>query len=447
MNYKLNVLVILKIILILTFSGCIDDRMPTMPTEIDRPVSITISPKTGQLIFPVLGEIEMTFNEPMDISTFIGHFILMDNDSNEVNGTFSQEDSLVYFTPNSSLNKSTIYSATLKGGIKDKFNNTISFNGEAAYSDTLEIMNTWFYTEGDYSDGGFFNIYLRDRRQGKIYTFENFNEIGQEISDLTAPEGVALSEDSEKLIISNTAKNEVQIIDLNSHENVATFAVGNNPTSIAVFDRYAYVISVNGAQITCIDLESLSIASQSSLSFFPGKLAISLDGEILYTFDQQKLDLVLLNTSDYQIIKRVSNVITGGVGGEITFDESLNRLLICDTRGENVKELYPNNDQAEIFFETSDNSEPRQIVVSNGVAFLASDEKLFKLDNTTAEILAQNTLESEINSLTVIPSNDIAYVTLNNSVVIVDIKTLTVIDKIELGITGLETIISSSIRR
>lgn len=447
MNHKLKVLANLKIVLMLTFLSCIDNRMPTMPIEIDRPVSISISPAAGQLIFPINGKIEMTFDEPMDISTFVGNFILLDNDSNEVGGTFTQKDSLVYFTPSSSLDKSTIYSATLKGGVKDKFNNTIEVNGEAAFSDTLKIMKTWFYTEGDYSDGGFYNVYLRDRRQGKIYTFENLNEVGQEISGLTAPEGIALSKDGDKLIVSNTAKNEVQIFDLNSYEKLAVFTVGANPTSIVVFDRYAYLISVNGTQITCIDLENLSIASQNSLSFYPGKLAIASDGNTLYTFDQQKLDLVLLNVSDYQIIKRVSNVIAGGVGGEITFDQSLNRLLICDPKGKNVKELSVANDQAEIFFETPNNSAPRQIVVSNDIAYLASDESLFKLDNTTAEILAQITLEGQINSLTVIPSNDIAYLTLNNNVVILDTKTLTIIGKIELGVTGLEAIISSSRRR
>ena len=174
------------------------------------------------------------FDEPMDINSFENRFSLKDRNNNIVNGSFTQNDSVVIFTPTSKLEKSNLYFASLKGSLKDINNNTIGINGEGIFSDTVEIANTWFYTEGDYSEGGFYSIFLRDRKQGKIYKFENLFELGSEISSLSAPEGFAISEDGMYAIISNTTKNQILIYNISTNENVGTYSVNTFPTNIVV---------------------------------------------------------------------------------------------------------------------------------------------------------------------------------------------------------------------
>jgi Bacterial Ig-like domain len=450
MNLKSNVSKFIGINVIIfssfNFTGCIDSRAPSEPIEIDRPTSLGISPIEGTLAFPRDGKITMSFDEKMNISSFEGSFLLSDYDSNIVSGSFSEQDTAVFFTPLNKLEKSSIYYSSLRGGVRDANNNTIEFNGEATFSDTIEIDNAWFYTEGDYSDGGFYNVYLRDRRQGKIYTFEQLSQLGNEVSSLSAPEGFALSNDNNFMVISNTSKHEILIVNLNNYEIEATFPVADNPSSIVVKDNIAYIISINGRQITKIDLSSLSIVAQDNLGFYPGKLAISSDGTILYTFDQQTLDLVLLNTSNSQIIKRVSNSITGGVGGEITFDAISNQLFICDTNGKVINVIDKDGNQLNEFLSVPDGSKPIQFVTNDTDALLAADNILYKIDRESSGIISQKSFSGNIKSIVIIPSGEIAYLTLNTTVALVDIRTFIIIKEISIGVSGLEGLLSGSIK-
>lgn len=433
-------------VLIFNFYSCIEDRSPSAPTEIDRPSNIGIVPDKGELAFPLNGIISMQFDEAMALSSFDEKLLLSDDDSNVVAGTFSKVGSTINFTPSNQLNKSTIYHASLKGGIKDENNNTIQLGGEPVFSDTSEIANTWFFTEGDYSEAGFYNVYLRDRKQGKIYTFENLLELGNEITSLSAPDGMMVSSDGQKILISNTSKNEMVVYNLSTYENLATFSLAQVPTNIVVFNNLAYVISVNGKKITIINTDNYSVVSQNDLSFFPGKLAISADGDILYTFDQVNLDLVLLNSSNFQIIKRISKSITGGISGELNFNSGSDELFICDSRGKTIRVIDKLGTQLANYFVTPSGSEPIQIITTNNISLVATGKLLYKLEFENAEIIDEQTFNSNIKSIAVIPTGDLIYVTLNSSVVLLDVKTFTVLREVDLGVTGLESIIASPIK-
>ena len=405
-----------------------------------------MSPNIGKLAFPLSGVISMEFDEAMDLESFDGHLLITDNESNLLNGTFSKDGSIIHFTPSIHFSKSTIYNVSLRGGIKDENRNTLQVAGEAIFSDTIEIANTWFYSEGDYSNGGFYNVYLRDRKQGKIYTFKNLVELGTEISSLTAPDGMTISSDGKKMLISNTTKNEVKIVNLDTYENLATLSLAQTPTNIVVYNNLAYVISVNGKKITTINTDNLSIAALNDLTFFPGKLAISGDGEVLYTFDQVTLDLVLLNASNFQIIKRISKSITGGISGELTFNSGSSNLFICDSRGKTVRTLDKQGNNLTNYFSPPNGSEPVQIINENNSMILASGKTLYRLGFENTEIKNEIAFSSNIKSIAILPSGDLVYVTLNSSVLVLDVKTFIILREIDLGVTGLESIIASPIR-
>ncbi|MBK7107337.1 MAG: Ig-like domain-containing protein [Ignavibacteriae bacterium] len=443
--FREKIIFIISIIYWLQFSSC-SDREPTAPVEITRPMYLSISPNSGDLAYSKNGIINFIFDEPMDIGSFENKFSLKDKNNNIVSGAFAQNDSIVTFTPKTQLEKSTLYFASLKGSVKDINNNTIGVNGEGIFSDTIEIANTWFFTEGDYSEGGFYNIFLRDRKQGKIYSFKNLYELGNEISSLSAPEGFAISEDGKYAVISNTSKNQVVVYEISTNQNVATFSTNAFPANIVIKNNIAHVISVNGKQLTSIDLNSISILSQNNLSFFPGKLAMSTDGSTLYTFDQVTLDLVLLNPENGQVIKRLNKSIANLVAGEITFDDQDQQLFICDTKGKKVKVVDKDGNSINDFYSMSDGKEPRQIVISKENLILAAGNKVYQLSKSSKEILNNIEFENNVQSLTVIPTKELVYITLTTSVVILDLNTFTILKVIDLGVSGLESIISSPVK-
>ncbi|PJA96195.1 MAG: hypothetical protein CO129_07865, partial [Ignavibacteriales bacterium CG_4_9_14_3_um_filter_34_10] len=175
-KYFIFLFVLTNIILIF-ITGCTKDREPTAPNEIQRPKSLFITPSAGKLAVSKNEKIKMIFDEQMDLSTFPGHFTLKDLQGNNIDGSFSKDDSTVIFSPFSALSKSSFYFAELRGRVRDVNRNSIELNNEAILNDTTLLLSTWLYTEGDYSNGGFYNVYVRDKKDGQIIFLSNLDSV------------------------------------------------------------------------------------------------------------------------------------------------------------------------------------------------------------------------------------------------------------------------------
>lgn len=431
-------------LILMIFTNCTKDREPTAPTEIQRPKSLAMIPATGELAIPLNSKISMIFDEPMDIATFPGHFFLRDLMGNNIEGTFSSIDSIVLFTPNNSLNKASFYFAELRGRIRDINRNSIQLNNEPVLDDTTLLLSTWFYTEGDYSNGGFYNIYVRDKKDGRIIFLRDLDSITVPITSLNSPDGLTISEDGNFLIISNTNKNEVIIASAQDGNILNKISVPTNPTSCVVSGNYAYIVSVNGKAISRINLSSYTLENSFTLSFFPGKLAVSADGSILYTFDQVTRDLVLINSVNGSVIKRVRNAVTNIVVGEIRVDRLTGNVYICDSKGRKVKvtNFEGNNLQDYISFSTG--TEPIDIVFYDDTAFIIAGNSVYKYDKNSATLLNTITFNTGVKSLCIVPGGEILYLTLATTVVIMDNNTARLLKELDLISTGISTIISNS---
>lgn len=424
--------------------GCAEDREPTAPTEIERPKSLSINPAAGDLIVPINSTIQMVFDEPMDVSTFNGHFILKDQNGNVVDGSFSTSDSIVSFTPNSVLQKSTIYYAELKGRIRDANGNSIQVNNEPILDDTTVILSTWFYSAGDYSDNGFYNVYVRDKKDGRIVLINQLDSVVSQMTGLTSPEGLAISEDGNNLVICNTNKNEVILANAQNAIGTDTIDVATNPTACITFGNYTYVISVNGKALTKINLNTKTIENSFTLNFFPGKLAISNDGNTVYTFDQVTRALVLINTFDGTIIKRINGAISNLVLGEIKVDASTGNVYLCDAKGAKIKVTDADGNSVQNYIQFSTGVEPIDIVFNGSEAYVIAGNSIYKIDKSTGTIQDTLVFTTNVKSLCIIPSGDIMYVSLATKLAVIDFKTFYMLNEIDLISTGIATVLSNS---
>jgi DNA-binding beta-propeller fold protein YncE len=435
-----------SILTLLSFS-CMEDRAPTAPIEITRPELIEIQPAQGELIFPAMGSIKIIFDEKMNPETFLNHFILKDYFGNLAEVVLTQQDTIINFTPKMPLQKSTIYYAELRGRIRDANNNSIGIGGEPILDDTTLLSSTWFYTEGDYSQGGFYPIFLRDKKEGAVRIFNYLDSVVTTSSGFTAPEGMASSEDDQFIILSNTAKNEVHIIDAVTGNSVANLTVPATPSSVVVYGEFAYVICINGKSLCKINIPAKTLQATYPLTIFPGKLAVSTDGSILYTFDQVTRDLYLLNSSDGSTIKKLNAAVDRLISGEIIVDKFTGELFICDSKGFKIKKADKDGNTINTIVTFPNNIEPVEVAFNESFYYAASGNAVYKYDRNNNNGIDTVNFTTKLKSLSLIPSGELLYVSLATSIAIVDVKTLTILEEKDLASSGIETIISATNKR
>lgn len=426
-------------------AGCNDDREPTAPVEINRPQYLGVDPADGQLVVPVTKQIKIRFTKQMNPATFTTHFTVKDIKGNPVDGAFSIQDSIVVFTPAKPLEKSTIYFTGLKGRLRDYHNNSIEQNGDPILNDTTSIYKGWFYTEGDYSSGGYYNAYIRDRKEGTISVFESIENIAKFKDTLSAPQGMAVTEDGNYIIASNSSNNQVVFINAKTKSIEKSIVVNASPANITINGDYAYVISPDSKTFTKIKISSKSIEKAFTLTFFPAKIAVSNDGAILYTFDQQKRDLYLLNTSDGKVIKKITAPVDKIVTGEIRVDKA-DVVYLCDSKGLKVKKMDKNGTTITTLFTYSGVTEPVDLAFNCKYLLVAAGKYVFKYDVSSNAPIDTLKFTTNAKSLAINTSNDLLYVVNATAVSVFDITTSLILKELEMNSSGIESVLVNPIK-
>lgn len=320
---------------------CLPDREPTAPVEIARPMVLQIQPGPGSVVVPSGGSIRMVFDDVMDISSFDGRFFLRDFSGAIVPGSFRGEDTTVLFTPSQPLAPSTVFTAELLGGVRDKNGNTIQLESVPVYSDTSTLLSTWFYSEGRYSQNGFSRLYLRDRKEGSVRVFGTFDSLLTTVGGFTNPEGMALSPDGGLLFVSNRTASRVDVMNTATNAVVASLGTAAGPSTIVTHGDTAYILCVDAsgrAALSKIGIAALDTAARVPLAFPGAKLAISSDGQTLYSLDQARRDLVLFRPGDGSIIRRLANAVsTSIITGDLVVNPQTGNVYVCNAKGYNVK--------------------------------------------------------------------------------------------------------------
>ncbi len=426
-------------------AGC-PNREPVAPVEITRPKEKAIIPAAGTLAVPLDASIQFQFTEPMSLPSFTGRVLLQSIGGSPLPGSCSQVDSTVFFKPDAPLVKATLYSVELRGGIRDARMNTIEVNSTGAFSDTVVVTSTWFFSAGDYSIGGFNPLYLRDRKEGSLRSFTRLDSLTGSVSGFSAPEDAVVTPDGRYVVVANTGKNEVAFVDATSLALEKTVAVAANPSQVKVAGGYLYVVSVNGKAISKINLQTQTIDAKFTTSFFPGKLALNPDGSVLYTIDQIKRDLVLINTTTGDVIKTLPAVVDKLILGEIRTDPYGGSLYICNAKGLNVKRSDAGGTAPQTLYTFPAGSEPIDIAFSAESHYVAAGKSLYKYDAASGSPIASTTFATACKSVTAAPTGDVLFVTLATSMAILDARSLSLLSEVPLASSGIESVVVNPVK-
>ncbi len=283
--------------LVLQF-GCMPDRMPPAPVEIDRPEFLGFAPQdSGGLNVPLTDPVIMFFNEEMDLSTFPDNFELT-SVSGTIPGNFTKPDTnknVVIFTPSQPMNPAEVYWAVVHGGVKD-----IHGNSMISPIKEDEPQKTWFFTTGKYAEGGFPHIFITDKVAGdRIYLGGELNHyLNQYDGVVSKSSRLRVTPDGSKLLVTNTEINgTVTVLNPQTVEVEATVSVGRGPDDIFVTDDRAFVVNKSEKTISIINLNTLQV--EQTITFDDG----FRPRDIVYSQSADKLFVSSNALSNYSVIR------------------------------------------------------------------------------------------------------------------------------------------------
>jgi hypothetical protein len=286
------------------FYSCIPDRMPSAPTEIERPGFALLELGESNLNYALNHQIKMYFNEPMDLNSFPAN-VVVESVSGKIEGAFSygESDTIIIFTPITNYKPAEYYTVSLKGGVRDKHGNSmISPNEEDV------PITGWFFTSGEYSNSGFPFTFIRDKsNRNKIYRVGDLNVfldsliLSGSIDYQTS--ALEIEPNSDKLFIVNLklTDGQVTIVDPNTFTVVNQLPVGLGPTNIEFSNQKGYVTNSSAKSFSVIDLNSLTTESTFIFpdAFRPKDVSFSSLKNKLYFYNTTNSELKVVSASDF----------------------------------------------------------------------------------------------------------------------------------------------------
>lgn len=298
--------------LALIINSCIPDRMPTAPEEIERPIFAQIEFGESNLVLPLNHQIKFYFNEVMDLNSFPAN-VIVESVSGKIDGSFSygESDTIVVYTPRTNYNPAEYYMVSLKGGVRDtQGNSMISPNEEDV------PVTSWFFTGGEYSNGGFPLAFIRDKsNRNMIYRVGELNVFLDSLL-LPVPEdyqtsALEVEKNSDKLFIVNLKLTNglVTVVDPSTFTILKELPVGLGPTNIEFNNEKAFVTNSSAKSFSVIDLNSLTTESTFTFldNFRPKDVSFSSLKNNLYFYNTTNTDMKVVNATDFNDAHIVSS--------------------------------------------------------------------------------------------------------------------------------------------
>ncbi len=318
--------ILLVVIISFTLISCLSDRMPTEPVEINRPNFVEFKLGQSNLNVPLNTQIQMFFNEPMNLNSFAECF-KVESISGGISGTFSygSSDTVVVFTPSSNYLPAEYYKVYLNGCVMD-------IHGTSMLSPNDEDVpqEDWFFTGGQYSQNGFPYVFLRDKaNKNYIYRIGNLNEYKDQIvlpgSQDYQVSALEIEKNSDNLFVVNlkTTNGLVTVINPATFEILKEIPVGLGPTNISFSNEKAYVTNLSAKSFTIIDLNSLNADSTYVFpdGFRPKDVVYSAYKNALYFYSSVNSDVKKVNADNFSDTKIFpSGLLTRPTDIEITED-------------------------------------------------------------------------------------------------------------------------------
>ena len=290
-------------------------------------------------------------------------------------------------------------------------------------------------------------------KEGSVRVFGAFDSLLTTIGGFTNPEGMALSPNGGLLFVSNRTANRIDVVNTATNTVLSSLSTAAGPSSIVTYGDTAYVLCVDAsgrAALSKIGIAALDTAARVPLTFPGARLAISPDGQTLYSLDQSRRELVLFRPTDGSIIKRLANAVsTSIITGDIVVNQTTGNVYVCNAKGYNVKMT----DGAATAFQTvatfpsgTGGSEPVAIAFDpTGLSLYAVAAGRWIVTYDAASNAPRDTLGFTENpkAVCIVPSGDLLYAIVNVTMIVADVQTLTLLSTVEFSSSGIEAVISS----
>ena len=114
----------------------------------------------------------------------------------------------------------------------------------------------------------------------------------------------AVSFDGRYLLVTDSASNELSVVDVRTLSRVTTIPLGKNPHSVAInpVKPLAYIANEDDGTVSAVDLNSMNVVANVMVGKSPNELAISPDGTRLYSVNSGDGTLSVIDALAYQLI-------------------------------------------------------------------------------------------------------------------------------------------------
>ncbi len=441
MQNKIFKIVITLFLGLTFFQSCIPDRMPTEPVESTRPKFVKFDTMGKEnLIVPVNQPVKMFFNEKMDLTTFPSN-IDVSGISGKINGNFSygtESDTVVIFTPSTSYGRAEIYTVSVHGGVRD-----IHGNSMISPNDEDIPQKFWFFTEGDYSDGGFPYVFVRDKAQKQIlYRSGKLNEYIDSlyVNATTEDYQTAALEFSPKgnylwMVNLKTTDGTISLIDPQNFSVTKVVQVGLGPTNVAFSQNRAYVTNKSGKSFSVISLDTYETESTYSFAnnFKPLDVAYSPLTEKLYFISSSKKEMEVVNANDFNDNFIIDSLMTDNKGIDIEISEDGKYIFVPQKRTDKIAVFNTQTNVPEPAIETGYPNSGDGVVKGDyyyssfyKYAGTSTDGGILKIKIATQSIENVFTFGEEIDKLGITNSGELLYAVTpkDSSLHIIETKTM-----------------------
>ncbi len=450
MQKKIIKIVLLTLFVLGFLQSCIPDRMPTEPVENKRPKFVKFDTLgNSNLVVPLNQPVKMFFNEKMDLKTFPSN-IVVSSVRGEIKGTFSyapESDTIVVFTPSGNYNKAEIYTVYVHGGVRDIHGNSmISPNDE-------DVPQTfWFFTQGDYSEGGFPLVFSRDKAEKQVlYRAGNLNRYLDSlyVSATVEDYQTAALEFSPRgnymwMVNLKTTDGTVTLIDPENFQVSRVIDVGYGPTNVGFSSDKAYVTNKSGKSFTAIDLNSYAAESTFDFTdnFKPYDVVYSQLTDKLYFISSSNKDIKVVNAQDYNDNQILDTVLTDNKGIDIEITDDGEFIFIPEKRTDKIVVFNTQNSSVVTTIETGYSYIGDGVI--NGNYYYASfykysgsdtDGGIVKINASTQSIENVFLFGNEIDKLGITNSGELLYAVTpsDSSLHIVETETMKEISNVKIN--------------
>jgi YVTN family beta-propeller protein len=181
-----------------------------------------------------------------------------------------------------------------------------------------------------------------DVTDGGVSNVSGFTVI-QTVAVGTAPRGVAIDEERNVAVVTNSGSGDASIVDMNSGTVTATVTVGTNPQGVDVFSRggVAVVANTGSNSASLIDLATNTVASTATVGTEPIGLAINPDTGIAVVANSVANTVSTFAVSNSATAPAVTNITVDNRPVAVAIDYTRNEALILHTGTSNNAGILP----------------------------------------------------------------------------------------------------------